>query len=158
MLAPAAPGDNRTRVAADTGDMVSCPAERGARRRTHERKEPAMSGRLQAFRAERERQNARVLETATMTTKRFFNLDTATYKDGALPARTKEMAGLAASLVLRCDDCIAYHVIRCVEEGVTEAELMEIFDVGLIVGGSIVIPHLRRARDLLDEVLAEAAK
>ena len=68
------------------------------------------------------------------------------------------MAGLAASLVLRCDDCIAYHVIRCVEEGVTEAELMEIFDVGLIVGGSIVIPHLRRARDLLDEVLAEAAK
>ncbi|MBM4130463.1 carboxymuconolactone decarboxylase family protein [bacterium] len=114
-----------------------------------------MSGRLQAFREERERLNARVLDTATMTTKRFFNLDTATYKDGALPARTKEMAGLAASLVLRCDDCIAYHTIRCVEEGVTEAEILEIFDVGLIVGGSIVIPHLRRARALLDELLAE---
>lgn len=114
-----------------------------------------MSGRLQAFREERERLNARVLETATMTTKRFFNLDTATYKDGALPARTKEMAGLAASLVLRCDDCIAYHTIRCVEEGVGEAEILEIFDVGLIVGGSIVIPHLRRARALLDELLAE---
>lgn len=115
-----------------------------------------MTGRLQAFRAERERLNARVLETATLTTKRFFALDTATYTDGALPARTKEMAGLAASLVLRCDDCIAYHVIRCAEEGVTEAEILEIFDVGLIVGGSIVIPHLRRARELLDEVLAEA--
>ena len=80
-----------------------------------------MTGRLQAFREERERLNARVLETATMTTKRFFNLDTATYKDGALPARTKEMAGLAASLVLRCDACIAYHTIHCVEKWVSEA-------------------------------------
>ena len=114
-----------------------------------------MSSRLEKFRAERERLNARVLETATMTTKRFFNLDTNCYADGALPARTKEMLGLSASLVLRCDDCIAYHIIRCVELGVSEAEIMEIFDVGLIVGGSIVIPHLRRARDLLDELQAE---
>lgn len=113
-----------------------------------------MSGRLHAFRAERERLNQRILDTATMTTKRFFNLDTACYKDGALPARTKEMAGLSASLVLRCDDCIAYHTIRCVELGVSEQEILEIFDVGLIVGGSIVIPHLRRARALLDELLA----
>ncbi len=113
-----------------------------------------MSGRLEKFRAERERLNARVLETATMTTKRFFNLDTNCYRDGALPALTKEMAGLAASLVLRCDDCIAYHVIRCFELGAGEQEILEMFDVGLIVGGSIVIPHLRRARDLLDELLA----
>lgn len=116
-----------------------------------------MSGRLESFRNERERQNKRVLETATMTTKRFFNLDTGCYKDGALPAVTKEMAGLAASLVLRCDDCIAYHTIRCFELGVSEPEILEIFDVGLIVGGSIVIPHVRRARDLLDELQAEVA-
>ena len=117
-----------------------------------------MSGRLDAFRAERERLNQRILDTATMTTKRFFNLDTACYKDGALPARTKEMAGLAASLVLRCDDCIAYHTIRCVELGVSKAEILELFDVGLIVGGSIVVPHLRRAHELLAELLdAEAA-
>ena len=113
-----------------------------------------MTGRLEAFRAERERLNERVFETATMTTKRFFNLDTACYRDGALPASTKEMLGLSASLVLRCDDCIAYHLIRCVEEGVSEAEIQEVFDVGLIVGGSIVIPHLRRARALLDELSA----
>ena len=113
-----------------------------------------MSGRLEAFRRERERLNARVLDTATLTTKRFFNLDTNCYADGALPAATKEMLGLAASLVLRCDDCIAYHVIRCVELGVSETEILEVCDVGLIVGGSIVIPHLRRARALLDELLA----
>ena len=116
-----------------------------------------MSNRLEKFRTERERLNERVLATAT-TTKRFFNLDTNCYKEGVLPAKTKEMAGLSASLVLRCDDCIAYHIIRCVELGVTEAELGEIFDVGLIVGGSIVIPHLRRGRDLLDELLAEQAE
>jgi AhpD family alkylhydroperoxidase len=114
-----------------------------------------MASRLEQFRADRERQNARVLETGTMTTKRFFNLDTNCYAEGALPARTKEMLGLSASLVLRCDDCIAYHIIRCAELGVSEVEMQEIFDVGLIVGGSIVIPHLRRARALLDELLAE---
>ena len=116
-----------------------------------------MNGRLQRFREDRERLNERVLATATLTTKRFFNLDTHCYDDGALPAATKEMLGLSASLVLRCDDCIAYHTIRCVELGVGEAEILEIFDVGLIVGGSIVIPHLRRARELLDELLAERA-
>ncbi|MHB8079407.1 MAG: carboxymuconolactone decarboxylase family protein [Candidatus Krumholzibacteriia bacterium] len=99
--------------------------------------------------------NARIHERGTMTTKRFFNLDGRCYEDGALPARTKEMLGLAASMVLRCDDCISYHVIRCLEEGVTEAELMEVFDVGLIVGGSIVIPHLRRAHALLAELAAD---
>ena len=115
-----------------------------------------MAERLEKFRRERERLNARVLETANLTTKRFFNLDTGCYQDGALPAATKEMMGLVASLVLRCDDCVAYHIIRCVELGVSEQEILEVFDVGLIVGGSIVIPHLRRARGLLDELLAEA--
>lgn len=112
-----------------------------------------MAGRLESFRAERERQNARILETGTLTTKRFFNLDTGTYQDGAVDALTKEFAGLSASMVLRCDDCIAYHVIRCFELGASEQQITEIFDVGLIVGGSIVIPHLRRARALLDELI-----
>lgn len=114
-----------------------------------------MKDRLARFRGHRERMNERLLASGTTTTRRFFNLDTRCYEDGALPARTKEMLGLAASLVLRCDDCIAYHLIRCVELGVSEGELTEIFDVGLVVGGSIVIPHLRRARELLDELLAE---
>ncbi|HPF34456.1 carboxymuconolactone decarboxylase family protein [bacterium] len=114
-----------------------------------------MSDRLSEFRAYRERMNERILENATLTTKRFFNLDTRCYEDGALDARTKEMLGLSASMVLRCDDCIAYHVIRCVELGVKREEMLEIFDVGLIVGGSIVIPHLRRAHELLDELLGD---
>ena len=111
--------------------------------------------RLESFRRERERLNARVLETATLETKRFFALDGQCYRDGALPAKTKELLGLVASLVLRCDDCVAYHVIRCAEEGASDAELQESFGVALVVGGSIVIPHLRRAVDLLDEVRAE---
>lgn len=114
-----------------------------------------MSDRLGEFRAYRERMNERILAAGTTTTKRFFNLDTRCYDDGALPARTKELLGLVGSLVLRCDDCVAYHLIRCRELGVSEAELTEALDVGLIVGGSIVIPHLRRARELLDELLAQ---
>ena len=113
-----------------------------------------MTGRLESFRAYREAMNARLLERGTQSTRRFFNLDSAAYRDGALSAKTKELLGLVASLVLRCDDCIAYHVIRCLEEGTTEAELTETFDIGLVVGGSIVIPHLRRGRELLDELLA----
>jgi AhpD family alkylhydroperoxidase len=112
--------------------------------------------RLEEFRAYREKMNARLLASGTTTTRRFFNLDTAAYRDGALDARTKELLGLAASLVLRCDDCIAYHVIRALEEGADEAAVMETFDIGLIVGGSIVIPHIRRGRELLDELLAAA--
>lgn len=111
-----------------------------------------MSDRLKIFREYRERMNERILSEGTLTTRRFFSLDTRCYEDGALPARTKEMLGLSASLVLRCDDCIAYHLIRCVELDVSRDEIMEILDVGLIVGGSIVIPHLRRAHELLDEI------
>jgi AhpD family alkylhydroperoxidase len=113
--------------------------------------------RLETFRRERERLNARVLERATLETRRFFSLDGQCYRDGALPARTKELLGLVASLVLRCDDCVAYHLIRCAEEGVGDEEMMEALNVGLVVGGSIVIPHLRRAVDFLDEIRAEQA-
>lgn len=113
-----------------------------------------MSNRVEEFRQFRERMNQRILEADNLVIKRFFALDTQTYNAGALPTKTKEMLGLAASMVLRCDDCIAYHVIRCVEEGVTYDEMFEVFSVALVVGGSIVIPHLRRAVALLEELQA----
>jgi len=113
--------------------------------------------RLNEFRAQRQRMNARILDQKHLGINRFFNLDGQAYQDGALDARTKEFAGLAASMVLRCDDCIAYHVIRCKETGATNEQIFEIFNVGLIVGGSIVIPHLRRAVALLDEIDAEGS-
>lgn len=94
---------------------------------------------------EREALNEIVLDSANLELKRFFSLDGQTYRAGALDAKTKELLGLVASLVLRCDDCILYHTIRCYEEGVSKAEFGEACNVSLIVGGSIVIPHLRRA-------------
>ena len=115
------------------------------------------SSRLEEFRSFRERMNARILEQKDLVVNRFFTLDSKAYEAGALDVKTKEIAGLSASLVLRCDDCIAYHIIRCKEEGVTDAELWEVLGIGLIVGGSIVIPHLRRAVDLLDEINAGSA-
>ncbi|TWT45442.1 Carboxymuconolactone decarboxylase family protein [Phycisphaerae bacterium RAS1] len=115
-----------------------------------------MSTRLSEFRAFREKMNARILAQQNLPINRFFTLDTKAYEAGKLDALTKEFAGLSASLVLRCDDCIAYHVIRCKELGATDDQLWEILNVGLIVGGSIVIPHLRRAAALLDELNGEA--
>ena len=114
-----------------------------------------MTERLQRFREFRERMNARILEQKNLPINRFFTLDGQAYEPGAVDAVTKEFAGLAASMVLRCDDCIAYHVIRCKELGATDEQLFEIFNVSLIVGGSIVIPHLRRAVELLDELNQE---
>jgi AhpD family alkylhydroperoxidase len=116
-----------------------------------------MTDRLAEFRAFRERMNARILEAGNLEIKRFFALDTRCYEAGALDVRTKELMGLAASMVLRCDDCITYHVIRCKEEGVTDEQLLEAFNVALIVGGSIVIPHLRRAVDMVDRLNAGEA-
>ena len=89
--------------------------------------------------------------------RRFFALDTQTYKPGALDGKTKELLGLVASLVLRCDDCISYHVAQCKDAGVNRDEIFETFSVGLVVGGSIVIPHLRRAIDFLDRLEGGAA-
>jgi AhpD family alkylhydroperoxidase len=117
--------------------------------------EADMAGRLAEFRKYRERMNERILAASNLGINRFFALDGKAYADGALDARTKELAGLAASLVLRCDDCVAYHVIRCKEVGVTNEQLFELLNVGLLVGGSIVIPHLRRAVELLDEIDAQ---
>lgn len=109
-------------------------------------------GKREEFFAERERLTALTLKRANLVTKRFFALDTSAYDDGALPRKTKELLGLAASLVLRCDDCITYHVVGAWEAGATGDELMEAMSVALVVGGSIVIPHLRRAATLLDEL------
>src|SRR6056297_1078243 len=101
----------------------------------------------------REEMNKKIYEADNLEIKRFFNLDTNVYKDGALSTKNKEMLGLASSMVLRCDDCIRYHVDRCYEEGVTKDEFYELFSVALIVGGSIVIPHLRRAVKRLEELI-----
>jgi AhpD family alkylhydroperoxidase len=114
--------------------------------------------RVSEFARFRQRMNERILGEDNQVVRRFFALDTQTYKEGVLPARTKEMLGLVASLVLRCDDCIGYHVAECRTAGVARDEFFEIFSVGLVVGGSIVIPHLRRAVDFLDQLeAAEAA-
>lgn len=113
-----------------------------------------MSARLAQFRAYREKMNERILSAGHLGISRFFALDTKAYEDGTLDARTKEIAGLVGSLVLRCDDCVAYHLIRCKELGLTDTQVFEALNVGLVVGGSIVIPHLRRAVELLDELNA----
>ena len=114
------------------------------------------TGTIAEFNAFRSRMNDIILNAGNLTINRFFRLDGQAYEAGALGVKTKEMLGLVSSLVLRCDDCITYHVVRCHEEGTTRAEFLEIFSVGLIVGGSIVIPHLRRAMARLEEL--EAAK
>jgi AhpD family alkylhydroperoxidase len=94
--------------------------------------------------------NDRIAEIDHLGVKRFMNLDTAAYGDGALPARQKEMLGLVASMVLRCNDCIDYHILQCVQAGWKDEELYEAFNVALVVGGSIIIPHLRHAVETLD--------
>ena len=112
--------------------------------------------RLDRFDAHRARMNARILDAddAHLGVKRFFNLDTAAYRDGALDGRTKELLGLVASAVLRCNDCIDYHLEQCAEAGVSDAEIMDAMNVALVVGGSIVIPHLRHAVETVDLIRA----
>ena len=101
----------------------------------------------------REAMNEKLLSSDHLGIKRFFALDTQAYEDGALDKRTKELMGLVASTVLRCDDCITYHVKQCASIGVTRAEFLDAFNVALVVGGSITIPHLRRAIDRVDQIL-----
>ena len=112
--------------------------------------------RLDEFQAYRARMNERILEIDHLGIKRFFNLDTMAYKDGALDAKTKELLGLVASMVMRCNDCIDYHILQCVEAGWKDEELYDAFNVALVVGGSIVIPHLRHAVETLDLCRAQA--
>jgi len=111
-----------------------------------------MADRLEAFQEYRRRMNEKILQQGNLQIQRFFSLDSQAYRDGALPAKTKELMGLVASMVLRCDDCITYHLVQCAKQGVTDEEFFEAFSVALIVGGSIVIPHLRRAVETLEEI------
>jgi AhpD family alkylhydroperoxidase len=111
-----------------------------------------MSEKIKEFREYREKMNRKLLEGNNKVIKRIFNLDTNTYLDGALPSDVKEMLGLVSSMVLRCDDCVKYHLERCFELGVTREQLFEIFSVANLVGGTIVIPHTRRAVEYWDEL------
>ncbi len=133
-----------------------------AERATHERKEPTYlftekhvaekSEIARRFIETRSRLNTNVDKSDNYLVKRFYNIDHNTYLEGALPAKMKELMGLAASTVLRCDDCVFYHAIQAYRMGVTRAEQEEAINVALVVGGSIVIPHLRRAYELLEEL------
>ena len=109
-----------------------------------------MSTRIDEFETYRQRMNERIMDADHLGIKRFFNLDTKAYEDGALSAGTKELLGLVASAVLRCNDCIDYHLVQCVKAGFTDEELYEALNVALVVGGSIVIPHLRHAFETID--------
>ena len=115
-----------------------------------------MSNELEEFRAYRAKMNERVLSTENLGIKRFFNLDSAAYRDGALDGRTKELLGLVASMVLRCNDCIDYHLDQSVTSGWSDEEIEDAMNVALVVGGSIVIPHLRHAYATLDQLRQES--
>ena len=107
------------------------------------------------FNEYREKMNDRLLSSENnKVIKRMFNVDTIAYLEGELDVKTKEMLGLVASMVLRCDDCIKYHLLKCHENGVTEAELMEVMGIANLVGGTIVIPHTRRAIEFWDDLNA----
>ena len=107
---------------------------------------------LDEFQQYRQRMNDKILAAENLEIKRFFNLDSAVYRSGALDSKTKELLGLVASTVLRCNDCIAYHIVQCAKEGVTDEEFFESFSVALVVGGSIAIPHVRYAVEMLEQV------
>lgn len=106
--------------------------------------------RLETFRNSRQALNEKTINLEHLGIKRFFNLDSATYRDGALSGKTKELLGLVASGVLRCNDCIDYHLEQCAQSGFTKAEIVDALNVALVVGGSIVIPHLRHAIETLE--------
>ncbi len=106
---------------------------------------------LQEFREYREKMNHKIMSEGDRATKRFFSLDSYAYQPGALDGKQKELLGLVASAVLRCNDCITYHIIRAVQEGASDDEIKETLSIALIVGGSIVIPHLRYAYEVLEQ-------
>jgi AhpD family alkylhydroperoxidase len=114
-----------------------------------------MNEKVNEFNEYRSRMNEKILAADNLVIKRLFNLDTNTYTEGALPVKTKEMLGLVASLVLRCDDCVKYHLQKCYELKISTEELFEIFSVGTVVGGTIVIPHLRKAVEFWEQLQSE---
>lgn len=112
-----------------------------------------MSSKIEEFRNYRKKMNEKILSTDNLPMKRLYSLDTLTYQDGALDTKTKELLGLVSSMVLRCDDCVKYHLEKCYELGVKSAEIMDVFAVANVVGGTIVIPHTRRALEYWEELL-----
>lgn len=115
-----------------------------------------MSGKIQEFNDYRSKMNDVILGKDNLVIKRLFNLDTQTYSEGALDVKTKEMLGLVASMVLRCDDCIKYHLGKCYEQGCTTEQIYEVFAVANIIGGTIVIPHTRRGAEYWEELIAQS--
>ena len=111
-----------------------------------------MGKKADEFNEYRQRMNDRILAADSKVLKRIFNVDTNAYLSGALDVKTKEMMGLVSSLVLRCDDCVKYHIGKCRDNGVTEDEFIEILGIGTLVGGTIVIPHVRRALEFWDDL------
>src|SRR5262245_33012352 len=111
-----------------------------------------MAGKLDAFHEFRSRMNEKLLSKGNLQLKRFFNLDSQVYTNGALSSQTKELLGLVASAVLRCDDCITYHLVRAAEVGWSREEVIDALNVALVVGGSITIPHVRRAFGRMREI------
>jgi AhpD family alkylhydroperoxidase len=114
-----------------------------------------MGKQMEEFNAYRAKMNEKILASGNKVMKRIYSIDTLTYQDGALSGKVKEMLGLATSMVLRCDDCIKYHLEKCFEHGVTTHEVFEIFSVANVVGGTIVIPHTRRALEYWEELIVD---
>jgi AhpD family alkylhydroperoxidase len=119
---------------------------------TYKEAEDMADKKIEKFKKERERLNQIVMKYGGTNIKRFYSIDSQVYREGALSAKTKELLGLVASLVLRCDDCVNYHILRCHQESVKDDEFEEALAIGLVVGGSITIPHLRRAFEAWDEL------
>ncbi|MBQ4822817.1 carboxymuconolactone decarboxylase family protein [Aquimarina sp. MMG016] len=117
-----------------------------------------MSNIVDEFNEYREKMNSRILEDNNKIIKRIFNLDTNAFMEGALGVKTKELLGLVASAVLRCDDCVRYHLETCHKEGLTKEEVAEALGIATLVGGTIVIPHLRRAYEFWDALEAKASQ
>ncbi len=107
---------------------------------------------IEEFNDYRSKMNEQILAEDNKVIKRFFNLDTNTYAEGEIDVKTKEMIGLACSMVLRCDDCIKYHLGKSFEAGVGRKEVFEVFSIAMVIGGSIVVPHLRRAVEYWEEL------
>lgn len=110
---------------------------------------------IDEFNSYREKMNEKILATDNKVIKRIYSVDTLAYQEGALPVKTKEMLGLVSSMVLRCDDCIKYHLGKCYDLGVNDKEIMEVFSIANVVGGTIVIPHTRRALEYWEELKSE---
>lgn len=113
-----------------------------------------MGTKVDEYNEYRQKMNERILSSDNLVIKRIYNIDTNAYLEGALPVKTKELLGLVSSLVLRCDDCIKYHLLRCHENGVTEKELFEVLAIANLIGGTIIIPHTRRAVEFWDDLIS----